>query len=226
MLCEYYELPDDERIKLRKEISRINNIYKRYCEIINLFIDDTIEYDKEVNDKLSEVTRIILNNFDKLPYHGLQFLVICMEKVPNTDIQYPIEFLNIIFNKHLYTTLINTLLNLRKKNAEITRAHKKYYFNFIYIELIKYKWLNTNYIPNDIATDNNLSQEQKLYNLRINEYIEEQIVKIIDLIKFLYMDIQNKFPEFTNEIALCKDIIFTFGNPIKLYYDNGQYIIS
>lgn len=226
---EYYELPDDERLKLLDVIKQINKSYKEYCNIINKNKQFETVNQNEIDLLESTTQRIIVHNIDKLAYNGFKFLIRQMGKVQNTDIQYPIDFLNIYFNCKFYIAMTNGMITSKEKNEPIEPSKKKYYFYFIYIELVKYNWLNNNYQPSDVLFEdgfNDMTSQQVDYEIYINNYINEEIQKIKRIIITLYDDIKTCFPEWETEISLCKDIIFTMGNPINLYYDGSDYVIK
>ncbi len=226
---EYYELPDDERLQLLDVIKQVYKSYKYYCTIVNKNNTPDTVNQNEIDLLEANTKKIIVHNFDKLAYNGLKFLVRQMGKVPNTDIQYPIDFLNIYFNCKFYVAMTNGMISLKEKNEPIEPSKKKYYFYFIYIELVKYNWLINNYQPSDVLFAdgfNSITAEQVKYEIHINNYIDEEIKNIKRIIITLYDDIKTCFPEWETEIGLCKDIIFTMGNPINLFYDGTDYIVQ
>jgi hypothetical protein len=71
-----------------------------------------------------------------------------------------------------------------------------------------------------------LSLKQYEYNININKYITEKMNESIDIINQLYDNLKNNFPDWKCEIAQCKDINYTYGNPMKLYFDGFDYVKS
>ena len=48
----------------------------------------------------------------------------------------------------------------------------------------------------------------------------------IDMINELYDNLKHNFPDWKFEIAQCKDINYTYGNPMKLYFDGSDYVVT
>ena len=229
----YFELNDKERIDLRSKLSIIFSSYKKYCYLINS--DNGGSNYIEIGNIVIEIKPIFENNIEKIIYYGLEFLILCMSKVKNTDIKYVCEFLNYFLNDNVYKKHICKLISKSENNEEITKSEKKYYYYFMIAELMKYKLLQLNYEPISIdkitqyriiLLEGNIEEipVQIKYNIETNEYIDENMDISYDIIDFLYDHIKNYFPEWSNEIALCKDINFTFGNPLDLYFNGNNYI--
>jgi hypothetical protein len=147
-----------------------------------------------------------------------------MSKVIDTDIQYPIEFLNNLFNEELYNKTIEELIDKKNKQIKIDKDHRKCYCLFIMVELIKYKWLYMNREKFGINSVINFTASQIKYKIRINNYVDEQITICKSIINYLYDNLKKNFPDWSMEIGKCKDINFTFGNPMELYFNGIDYI--
>lgn len=218
----YFELNDEERIDLRSKLSIIFSAYKKYCILINTDNEGS-NYD-EIGTIFLQIRPIFENNIEKIIYYGLEFLILCMSKVKHTDIKYISEFLNYFLNKNMYKKHICKLFAKRIQDEEITITEKKYYYYFMIAELMKYKLLQLNYEPICTYNIEIFTPEQLKYNTDINEYIDEKMDLSYNIIHYLYEHIKDNFPKWTNEIALCKDINFTFGNPLDLYFNGSEYV--
>jgi hypothetical protein len=218
----YFELNDEERNDLRSKLSIIFKSYKKYCNLI----DNNIEGCNvtEIIDTIYELKPLIENNLEKIIYNGLEFLFICMSKIIDTDIRYSIDFLSYFFNEKIYKIIISQLISKKERNEYIEKSERRYYYYFIYAEIIKCEWLKTNYEDLSILPITKYSLEEIQCMSNINRYIDENIDKSIKLINYLYDNIKHNFPEWETDIAQCKDINFSFGNPINLYFNGIEYI--
>jgi hypothetical protein len=218
----YLELNEEERAILRSKLLIIHKGYKRFCILIDTDING--QNDTEITNIINTVNEIIQSDIQKIIYNGLGFLALCMSKVENTDIQYPIEYLNYLFNAQIYNKYIDDLIDKRDKHKKIDKNNHKYYYLFIMAELIKYRWLRINSENLCIDSIIHFTSSQIKYKIRINKYIDEQINICKDTINYLYDNLKINFPEWNMEIGRCKDINFTFGNPMELYFNGVDYV--
>ena len=222
MLFSYFELNNDERSKLSKCISKINIAYKAYCILIDTDIDGS--NDPDITIIFDNILPLIENNLEKLIYNGFEFLTLCMSKVKDTDIRHPCEFFNNIFNEDLYDKYLSELIEKRDKNIDIDKLERQYYSYFIKVELIKIEWLNQNYEDLRMESVIKYNIEQFRYKYNLNKYIEEQMKISITIIESLYEHLKYSFPGWKVELAQCKDINFSHGNPMKLCFNGIEYI--
>jgi len=232
----YFELNDEDRLDLRLKLSTIYTSYKKYCILIDTDIDGS--NDIEIDKIIKNIITLVDNNIEKITYYGFNFLIKCMSKVNNTDIRYPINFLNHIFNKNLYAKYIANIIQKKNNLEEISKEERRIYYYFILVELSKYQWLNINYeeisefdktltslITNTFMEDiDKETFKQIKYNLTINKYITKNMSVSVDMINELYDNLKHNFPDWKVEIAKCKDINYTYGNPMNLYFDGTDYV--